>query len=893
MSLIVVVAEKPSVARDLAKVLGARSKSDGYLEGRDIRVTWCVGHLLELAPPERYDPSWKRWSYDTLPMLPERFLLDPRKGASGQLAVLKKLLKARETTRIVNACDAGREGELIFRWLLDHVFGAEDSGRSRRPPVDRLWIASLTDAAIAEGFERLRPAAHFDTLGAAARCRSEADWLVGLNATRAMTLLGRRAGSGGDAGLLSVGRVQTPTLAMLTRREDEIEAFVPEPFWQIEATFECEPEPGKKATYLGRWFDPRLAKRSPSAQRAPETTQDPAEKSDDRLVGPDAAARAEAIARAVRGRPGLVAKLTRLEQREPAPALFDLTALQKLANQRFGLSSDRTLKAAQNLYERHKAITYPRTDSRFITNDIAPTLPSLLRAQQSQPWSAAVSDALALGPRPQRKIVDDAEVGDHHAILPTDRVPELDRLSPDERHVYELVARRFVAVFLPPAVFDKRTLITEVEAAHETHAFRTEGRARIATGWHAAEPPPKRAETRRESRPESHNDEPPLLPSLREGAPVETLSARPIESKTQPPKRHTEATLLGAMEHAGRDLDEEALRRAMRESGLGTPATRASIIETLLTRDYIRRDGRTLVPTPSGRALIAALPVAALRSAELTGRWEAKLSQIADGRYDAAAFMDEIRRFTREAVAAMSSAAPPPALGVANAAEVLGRCPVCGTAVTLGRKAYTCERKRDCTFVVFTRVAGKTVSPNLLKLLLARGRSSVLPGFKSKAGKRFKAALVLGPDGTVTLDFGAGPGSGTSMADTTDETPTPEARPPTRKATSRKSAAREPKTPTREKDPRPTCPLCETGHVMAGRQNWGCTRWREGCRFVVPFQHGALRLPDDEAERLFRRGQTRLMAGLTTTGRARLVLDLEGATQQGAFTRIEPAKRRS
>lgn len=883
--MIVVVAEKPSVARDLAKVLGARSKSDGYLEGRDIRVTWCVGHLLELAPPERYDPSWKRWSYDTLPMLPERFLLDPRKGAGAQLGVLKRLLKAKETTRIVNACDAGREGELIFRWLLDHVFGFQEAQHSRRiPPVDRLWIASLTEAAIAEGFERLRPAAHFDTLGAAARCRSEADWLVGLNATRAMTLLGRRAGSGGDAGLLSVGRVQTPTLAMLTRREDEIEAFVPEPFWQVEATFVFEPEPGLEATYVGRWFDPRLTKRPSTTERAPEEKQDAEKHHDDRLVGPDAAARAEAIARAVRGRPGHVSKLTRLEQREPAPALFDLTALQKLANQRFGLSSDRTLKAAQNLYERHKAITYPRTDSRFITHDIAPTLPSLLRAQQAQPWSAAVRDALALGPTPQRKIVDDAEVGDHHAILPTDRVPELDRLSPDERHVYELVARRLVAVFLPPAVFDKRTLVTTVGTGTETHAFRSEGRARITTGWHAAEPPPKR----QGAHPEHRNDEPPLLPSLKEGAHVQTLSARPIESKTQPPKRHTEATLLGAMEHAGKDLDEEALRRALRESGLGTPATRASIIETLLTRDYIRRDGRTLVPTPSGRALIAALPVAALRSAELTGRWEQKLAQVADGRYDPAAFMDEIRRFTRDAVQSMASAAPPPALGVANAAEVLGRCPVCGTAVTLGRKAYTCERKRDCTFVVFTKVAGKTVSPNLLKLLLAKGRSSVLPGFKSKAGKRFKAALVLGPDGTVNLDFGAGTGSTTSIADTPDESPTSEARPRTRKPTSRKGAANEPKPPKREKDPRPICPLCKTGHVMVGRAAWGCTRWREGCRFVVPFQHGALRLPDDEAERLFRRGQTRLLKDLTETGQARVVLDIEVP----GFTRIEPAKRR-
>ena len=931
--MIVVVAEKPSVARDLAKVLGARTKAEGYLEGQDIRVTWCIGHLLELAPPERYDPAWKRWSTDTLPMLPERFLLDPRKGAHGQLAVLKRLLKARETTRIVNACDAGREGELIFRWLLDHVFGPEDGGRSRRPPVDRLWIASLTDQAIADGFKRLRPGAHFDPLGAAARCRSEADWLVGLNATRAMTLLGRRAGSGGDAGLLSVGRVQTPTLAMLTRREDEIDAFVPEPFWQVEATFESRDPSTHQATWVGRWFDPTLSRRGPSNPRTSERTNpdhdhDQTHKTthDDRLVGPDAAARAEAIARAVAPAPGHpprpahIHKLTREEQRELAPPLFDLTALQKLANQRFGLSSERTLNAAQNLYERHKAITYPRTDSRFITNDIAPTLPALLSAQQTQPWSAAVREALTLGPRPQRKIVDDAEVGDHHAILRTDRVPELERLSPDERRVYELVARRFVAVFLPPAVFDKRTVITVVDTGLGPQHFRTEGRARLAFGWHAAEPPPRR------------NDEPPLLPDLKEGAPALPLSARPLESKTQPPKRHTEATLLSAMEHAGKDLDEEALRRAMRESGLGTPATRASIIETLLKRDYIRRDGRMLVPTPSGRALIASLPMPALRSAELTGRWEARLSQIADGRYDATTFMDEIRRFTREAVHAITSATPPQALGTANTAEVLGQCPVCGTAVTLGRKAYTCERKRDCTFVVFTKVAGKTVSPNLLKLLLSKGRSSVLPGFKSKAGKRFKAALVLGKDGTVTLDFGAGPGEASSSPDTPDKgstsrprastrmTPgktTPRKTPRERKPDSEGGSGSSDLTPwaategrpykagqtrppqsratlsalsKRERDPRPGCPLCKTGYVMAGRAAWGCTRWREGCKFVVPFEHGPgrLRLPDDEADRLFRRGQTRLIADLSEAGPARLVLDIEVP----GFTRLEQRKKR-
>ncbi len=826
-----IIAEKPSVARDIARVVGARERREGFLEGAGHRVAWCVGHLVELAPPEAYDPAWKAWRAETLPMLPDRFLLQPRKGGTKQLGVLRKLLKERDVTRVINACDAGREGELIFRYVWEVVFGDR-----RGPPVARLWIASLTDAAIREGLARLKPASSVEPLAAAARCRSEADWLVGLNATRAMTLLGRR--SGGDA-LLSVGRVQTPTLALLTAREDAIDAFVPEPFWQVEATFAAPPgAPARDAmTWPGRWHDGDT----------------------DRLTGPDGKARAEAIAAAVRGAPARVVEVHREEVAERAHALFDLTALQKLANQRFGLSADRTLKAAQSLYEEHKAITYPRTDSRFITADIAPTLPGLLAAQAGAPWDEAVRAATALGSRPQRKVVDDAEVGDHHAILPTGKVPDLARLSPDARRVYELVARRFVAVFLPPARFDKR----RIETAAGGHLFKSEGRTRIEIGWHLAEPPPPA------------KDAPPMLPDVREGAAATTREATVRESRTQPPKRFTEATLLGAMEHAGKDLDDDALRRAMRESGLGTPATRAAIIETLLTRDFIRRDGKTLVPTAQGRALIAALPVPALRSAELTGAWEARLSRMAEGRDDPADFMAKIRAFTAEVVRAMGAAGPSSAIGAAKAdAEVLGRCPVCGEAVTKGRSAYTCARGRACTFVIHGRIAGKKVSDGLVKLLLWKRRSSVLKGFRSKAGKPFSAALVLDDEGAVRLDFGDGAKASERPArDCAESAP---ARPP-----------RSPSKARSEPDPRPRCPLCREGRVIAGRQAWGCSRWREGCRFVVAFQHGDTRLPDDEADRLFRKGQTRLMAGLAEGSRARLVLDLAAAD----FVRIDRGKR--
>jgi len=825
-------------------VLGARSRGDGYLEGAGYRVTWCVGHVLELASPEVYDPAWKQWSTRTLPMIPERFRLQPRKGVGKQLGILRRLLRGRDVERVVNACDAGREGELIFRWVWEHAFG-DGPG----PPVERLWIASLTDRAIRDGFARLRPQASVDPLAAAARCRSEADWLVGLNATRAMTLLGRRAGARDT--LYSVGRVQTPTLAMLTAREDAIEAFVPEPFWNVDATFAPAPRGGPRPTYVGRWRDGET----------------------DRLIGPEGAERAAAIAEEVEGGVGRVVEVTRDEVRERPPALFDLTALQKLANRRFGLSADRTLKAAQGLYERHKAITYPRTDARFVTADVGPTLPGLVRAQTSAPWGGAARTALALGPRPHRKVVDDREVGDHHAILPTERVPELGRLSADERRVYELVARRLLAVFLPDAVFDKRAVVTQVGP----HAFRTEGRVRLALGWHEAEPPPPA------------RDEPPALPDVAVGedAPVVGVEAR--ESQTQPPRRFTEATLLGAMENAGREVTEEALRRALRESGLGTPATRASIIETLLTRGFIRRDGKALVPTPQGRALIAALPVDALRSPELTGAWEARLVRMAEGRDDPRAFMAEIRRFTTEIVRAMRLSEPPKALEAATAArEVLGPCPLCGTEVTQGRRAYVCATGRSCDFVIFETIAGKKISANLVRLLLARRRSSLLPGFRSKAGKRFKATLVLGEDGKVSLDFGDAPAAGRGEGERAAGGTT-RARPRAGKTPGEASQGRA-RAPSRAKappDPRPSCPKCRQGRVMAGRQAWGCTRWRDGCDWVVSFVHGQVRLPEDEADRLFRRRQTRLMDGLVSGGRARLVLDLEAPGN----VRVERGKR--
>lgn len=825
-----VIAEKPSVARDIARVLGAKTKRDGWLEGGGYRVGWAVGHLLELAEPEDYDPAWKTWSTKSLPMVPEAFRTRPRKGAAKALGVLRRLARERDVEHVVNACDAGREGELIFRWIWDAV---RPSGRG--PRQSRLWIASLTDRAIADGFRHLHDARDFDRLAAAARCRAEADWLVGLNATRAMTLLGRRGGA--REKLLSVGRVQTPTLALLTAREDAIDAFVPEPFWRVAARFSLDGGRELEAQWVDTHGKDRLG---------------------------DGAA-ASAIAAAVTGRAGRVADVEEKTQRRPPPALYDLTTLQKDANRRFGLSATRTLAAAQALYEQHKALTYPRTDSRFLTADVAAKLPAVLNALTSSPWAPLAAAAIAGGSKPTRRLVDPAEVGDHHAILPTGKLPPLDRLGADERRVYELVVRRTLAVHLPHAEFASVKIDLAVEAAGALHTFRTRGTTRLVEGWELAEPPPpKRAADQAADR---------ALPRVAVGERAEVREARATEHATEPPPRHSEATLLAAMEGAGKDLDDDELRRAMRASGLGTPATRAAIIETLITRAYVERDGKTLRATAQGRLLVASLPVPALTSAELTGRWEAALTELAEGRGDAAAFMAEIVAFTTETVRALRLAEPPE-MGKALAADeaakpALGACPLCGEPVTEGRKAYSCATGRGCDFVIWKTIAGKKISPALVQVLLARRRSMVLKGFKSKAGKRFSAALVLGADGKVALDFGAGPAG---------DAPAPRARAPRAPADAPPKAGR-PRSATKAApaDPRPRCPRCRQGHIIAGRRGWGCDRFREGCDLVVWFEQGplGLRLPAEEAERLFRKGATRLLPGLVEGGRARLLLDLE------------------
>jgi DNA topoisomerase-3 len=714
-----VIAEKPSVGRDLASALpGTFEKSEGFLESADYVITWAVGHLLTLWEPEDYDERFKKWRTADLPIVPDEFKLKPRDGKSKkQLNLIHKLMKREDVDRIVNACDAGREGELIFKYVL------ESSGVEK--PVERLWINSMTKQAITEGFEQLRPDDQLHPLERAARSRSEADWLVGMNATRAATLKGRAW----VGGVVSLGRVQTPTLAMMVAREREIQAFVPEPYWLVHGTFEAP----SRAGYAGLWFEGEET-RILNAEGAP------------------GGERAEKIVAKVRGKEGRVASVERKEQSERAPLLYDLTSLQRDANRRFGFSARRTLQAAQSLYENKKAITYPRTSSRFLSGDMVsllkPTAETLLPVREYAPFARYV---LELEQLPLGRVVNDARVSDHHAIIPTDVEHDVDTFSPDERRVFDLVAKRFLAVFHPPARYQRTTVVTEVE--QET--FRTRGKITLEAGWRGV----YGVEPEDPSRAEEEDGESGELPKLEEGMTVVCADAQVESKETKPPPRYTEATLLSAMETAGKRIEDEEPREAMKERGLGTPATRAEIIETLIRREYIDRIAKELAPTPKGLQVITMLEAHPLTSPDLTGDWEKRLTDIEHGNGDREAFMRDIEGFTRstvEQIASLDKEKLRP-----ERAE-LGLCPRCGAEtgeiIRENSRAYGCtswksREEAGCGFVIWKRVAGRTLTPEIARQLLEEGRTrEVLAGFRSRAGKPFRARLVLN-DGKVEFEF--------------------------------------------------------------------------------------------------------------------------------------------
>ncbi|MCB9792438.1 MAG: DNA topoisomerase 3 [Alphaproteobacteria bacterium] len=766
-----VLAEKPSVARDIARVMGATRRRDGWLEGEGLRVSWCVGHLVELAEPGAYAEGWKSWRMDELPMLPDDFKLSARDSGKDQWKVVRSLLRDADCAEVINACDAGREGELIFAYAYQLAGG--------KAPVRRLWISSMTDAAIRAGLSDLRPGAELAPLEAAARCRSEADWLVGLNATRAMTLRMREEGGGA---LLSLGRVQTPVLAMLVDREQEIEDFEPQDFWQLLLTLEAE---------AGQW-------------QATWTGQDAEGKDLDRLFKKE---EAEALAARVAGHDGVVAEVERKRKHEKPPLLYDLTSLQREANARFGLTAKQTLDIAQRLYEVHKVLTYPRTDSRHLGSAMVPRLPDLISALRFAPYQPHAEAILARWPvKLTDRVIDDAEVSDHHAIIPTGTDPRPLGLAPMEKRVFDLVARRFLAVFFPDAVFAN----AKVTARVAEERFLAKGRQRLSAGWQEVDPP--RSLTKQKDV---------ILPAVDEGDAAAQIGQELKQGQTRPPRRFNEASLLGAMERAGEGLDEAELRRAMKRKGLGTPATRAAIIETLLRRRYVTRDQRELLPTPQGRALIQALPVEALRSPRMTGEWEARLSAIAEGDEDRAAFMADARAFAAEVVEALRGSAvdkvlarrlsPPEEPG-----ERLDACPRCQGEVRAQSRGWRCA---GCGLYIPSQVASRDISARMARALLRDGETPAVKGFKSRAGKRFTAALRLDEDGKVVFHF-----------------PDPESLGP--------------------------CPACQQPVRRRGKV-WTCDTGRE-CAFVVFAEMSGRETQDEDVRALLAEGRTSLLEGFSS-----------------------------
>ncbi|HJW43603.1 MAG TPA: DNA topoisomerase 3 [Geothrix sp.] len=630
------MAEKPSMGRALAEALGVPGRGRSLIEGNGLVVTWCVGHLVEALNPEGYDPAWKAWRWDRLPIFPEPFRYAPIAQTREQFDVVARLLNREDITEVVNATDAGREGELIF----DLVYRLADC----RKPVKRFWTSSLTPEAIQAAYAAMKPGEAYSGLREAARSRQEADWLVGINATRAQTLRMRRAGA--EDGVWSVGRVQTPTLALLVRRELDIRDFKPQPFWTLRARF-AHPN----GTYEGRWFK----------EQGDQTTE-------------RFATEAEALALAARleGRPGRIKSATGRTEKKKPELLYDLTALQKEANKRFGFTAEGTLGLAQNLYER-QLISYPRTSSRHLTEADALKAPQWIKAlaqgqlAELQPF---LDDLRKRWPvKLDKRFVNDKEVEDHAALVPTEK-PARD-LAGDELRIYELIARRFLGAYFPDRVEAKTTIITEVTG----ETFKTSGTVVKEEGWSAVDPPHRRKKAEKAADPaeaEEDADEEAEggLPAVKKGEAVDVASLHPKEGKTTPPKRMSEGDLLAAMQGAGRELDDEALRGAMRDCGLGTPATRANMIETLIKRAYIERKRNVLVPTEKGIRLIEGLPSEALRSAELTGSWEARLERMRRGEESRGAFMADIRGFVSGIVTELQDAPAPQVHG--------GPCPKCG-----------------------------------------------------------------------------------------------------------------------------------------------------------------------------------------------------------------------
>jgi DNA topoisomerase-3 len=718
-----VIAEKPSVAQDIVRALtplaGKFEKHDEYFESETYVVSSAVGHLVEIQAPEAFDVKRGKWSFANLPVIPPHFDLKPVDKTKTRLNAVVKLAKRKDVDKLVNACDAGREGELIFRLIEQYAGGAKPLGK----PVSRLWLQSMTPQAIRDGFGALRTNAQMQPLADAARCRSEADWLVGINGTRAMTAFNSR-----DGGffLTTVGRVQTPTLSVVVEREEQIRKFISRDYFEIHATFAAA-----AGEYGAKWFDPLHKKDA-----------DDAEKKADRVWSLE---KAQAIADAARGQSASVTEESK-PTTQASPLLFDLTSLQREANGKFGYSAKTTLQIAQSLYERHKALTYPRTDSRALPEDYVPVVKETLEMlADSEMRHLAPFARTALNNnylKPTKRVFDNSKVSDHFAIIPTLQAPS--GLSEAEQKVYDLVVRRFMAVFFPSAQYQVTTRVSTVTQGASSYAFKTEGKVLVNPGWLAI----YGKEAANEVEDAKDGDKGQSLVPVAPNEKVRTEAADPKGLKTRPPARYSEATLLGAMEGAGKTVEDDELREAMQEKGLGTPATRSSIIEGLIAEKYMLREGRELIPTAKAfqlMTLLRGLGAEELSKAELTGEWEYKLALMEQGKLKREVFMAEIAAMTERLVKKAKEYDRDTIPG--DYATLAAPCPNCGGIVKENYRRYTCTGKtaaaEGCGFSFGKTPAGRTFELAEVEQFLTDKKIGPLDGFRSKAGWPFTAEMVI------------------------------------------------------------------------------------------------------------------------------------------------------
>jgi DNA topoisomerase-3 len=803
----VVLAEKPSVARDIAAVLGATNKREGYFEGNGYAVTYAFGHLVTMAEPEEMNAAWgSPWRLAQLPMIPSDWKYRIVEKSSAQFHVIKKLFCSPDTESIICATDAGREGEHIFR-LIYMLAGATVS-------VERLWISSLTAEAIKDGLTKLKSSTEFDNLADAATARAHADWVVGLNFTRAYTAINRQ--------LCTIGRVQTPTLALICDRQITIDNFKATPFYEILVNFD--------PSFVARYITPG---------------EDPQTRLQDKAVAQEIVNDIKPLDK------GVVQSVITAEKKTRAPALYDLLNLQKDANKRFGYTAQETLTIAQSLYEEYKLISYPRTESRHLSNDMVAELPRTL-ATVLKSASAKVLEAFAreeivpgkitaslLRPKLSKSYVDDTKLTDHHAIIPTHSAAQ-SNLPEKQKNLYQLVSQRFLSIFLPPEIRDETTAIITLAK----HSFRARGFVIKDPGWTILEPKSDESEKKKKDA----DDESQQLPPLAKGQQVPKKKATLKESKTNPPKPYDDGTLLTAMKNAGRDLDDEDLASYMKQKGIGTPATRAAIIERLLQTGYIERAKKALVPTGKGLALHEQVH-GDLKNVALTAIWEQQLADMQDGKLKLHSFEDDIASFVRRIlpdVAAATSSLPPQG-------ENLGACPQCEKGVVVQTpKGAGCHRwKEGCNFTIWREQYGKTLTDTHIKDLVEKRETKMIKGLTKKDGvSKYDAKLV------VCDDFKIRP-EGSAVAVTSG-------------AGGAKVAAED----------LGACPQCKQGVVRQTPKGAGCNRWREGCTFSVWREVSGVELTDELMKQLVQNGRTDLIRGFkkksgTGTYDARLFINPE------------------